>query len=188
MKAAFIVLGVILTIIIGLGSIVVLNYIHYHDYANQLEQTITTQKLNNKNVLGQYSLKVKEAAQVGDRYTDKLTELMTKSLSSRYGDEGVQAEILLLSENHINMDPQIYIKLQQIIQAGRDEFQLNQTVLLDKCDIYKKELGNLWSKFFMTLAGFPKIDIGKDCNPITSEYANDAFETGIEKGLNVFNK
>lgn len=183
MKGFLIALGVFLTLIVGGAVVAVTSYIHYANYGNEQENVINASYENNKNILGQYSLKVKEAAKVSDKYSDALTNLIESALSSRYGEEGSQAMMQWITEQNPNLDPSVYTKVQQIIEAGRNEFQVAQTTLLDQCRVYKTSLGYLWGGFWLRLTGYPKEGLETRCKAITSEYAQDAYRTGIEKGV-----
>lgn len=183
MKAAMIVGGIFLTLILAVAGVAIANWVSYSNFGNEQEQTINASYENNKNILGQYSLKVKEAAKVSDKYSDALTKVIEGALTARYGDEGSQAAMQWITEQNPNMDAQVFIKIQQIIESGRNEFQVSQTSLLDKCRIYKTNLGYVWGGFWLKLAGYPKDGLEKRCTAITSDYAKDAFNTGVEKGV-----
>ena len=156
MKALAIAMGVVLVLIIGFGAICGISYVSYSNQGNEFEQQIDASYKNNQNVLGQYSLKVKEAAHVSDKYSEALTQVITKALDARYGEDGSKAAMQWITEQNPNLDPQVYVKLQQIIEAGRNEFKIHQTTLLDQCRIYKTDTGYLWSGFWFRLAGYPK--------------------------------
>lgn len=183
MKIALIIGGIFLTLILGGVAICGLSYISYSNQGNEFEQQIDASYKNNQNVLGQYSLKVKEAAHVGDKYSEALTQVITKALDARYGEEGSKAAMQWITEQNPNLDPQVYVKLQQIIEAGRNEFKVHQTTLLDQCRIYKTQTGYLWSGFWFRLAGYPKEGLEKKCTIINSEYSQDAYKSGVEKGV-----
>lgn len=183
MKIGLIIGGIFLAIIIGIVSIAGLSYVSAANSGNEYEQQIDASYRNNQNILGQYSLKVKEAAHVSDKYAGALTELITKALDSRYGDNGSQAAMQWITEQNPNLDPSVYIKLQQIIEAGRNEFKVSQTGLLDQCRVYKTNAGYLWTGFWLRLAGYPKDGLEKKCTMINSEYSAEAYKTGIEKGV-----
>lgn len=183
MKVAAILGGIFLTLVLAVAGVFIANYITYGNYGNEQENIINTAYENNKNILGQYSLKVKEAAKVSDKYSEALTKMISGALTARYGDEGSQAAMQWITEQNPNLDPQVYIKIQQIIESGRNEYQVAQTTLLDKCNIYKTEIGYFWAGFWLKTTGYPKEGTLTKCVAITSEYASDAYKTGIEKGV-----
>jgi hypothetical protein len=77
----------------------------------------------------------------------------------------------------------MYTKIQQVIEAFRNEFKNAQTALLDRCATYEKQRGYVWSGFWLNLAGYPKMDIEKMCKPVTTEKAAQTFETGKDTGI-----
>ena len=183
MKAFIATISILAVLIVGAIVVGVTSYIHYANYGNEQENLITASYSNNQQILGQYSLKVKEAAKVSDKYSEKLTELITGALSSRYGDEGSQAAIQWISEQNPTLDASVYTKIQQIIESGRNEYQVAQTTLIDQCRVYKTSLGYLWGGFWLRITGYPKEGLETRCKPIVSDYSNDAYKTGIEKGV-----
>jgi hypothetical protein len=183
MKAGLIVLAV-LCIIIGGGLIIgVVSYVSAANSGNEFEQSIDAKYRDNQNVLGQYSLKIKEAAHVSDKYSQALSDAMAKALDARYGDDGSKAMFQMIKEQNPNLDPSIYVKLQQIIESGRNEFKVSQTTLLDQCRIYKTQSGYLWTGLWLRLAGYPKEGLEKKCTIVQSDYSKKAFETGVETGV-----
>lgn len=184
MKTALILLGIIVTLIVGAAGIGIMSYITYANKGNEWEQQIDANYKDNQNVLGQYSLKVKEVAHVSDKYKDALKEVVTGAITGRYGEEGSKATMQWITEQNPTIDPAIFIKIQQVIEAGRNEFKVSQTTLLDKCRIYKTESGYLWAGFWFKLAGYPKEGLEKKCTPVQSDYSKKAFDTGIETGVN----
>lgn len=174
---------IFLVLVVSAVGVGVVNYVSYANYGNEQENVINASYENNKNILGQYSLKVKEAAKVSDKYSEALTKMIEGALSSRYGDEGSQAAMQWITEQNPNLDPSVFIKIQQIIESGRNEYQVAQTTLLDQCRVYKTSIGYIWGGFWLKLAGYPKEGLETRCKAITSEYAQDAYKTGVKKGV-----
>ena len=131
MKAVIAILSIFFVLILGAAGIGIAAYVTNANYGNEQENIINTAYENDKSILGQYSLKVKEAAKVSDKYSEALTEMISGALSSRYGDEGSKAAMQWITEQNPNLDPQVYVKIQQIIESGRNEYQVAQTTLLD---------------------------------------------------------
>ncbi len=183
MKVAIIILSVFLSIIVFVAVLCGISYVQYANYGNEQENLINTGYENNQNILSQYSLKIVEASKVGDKYSDKLKEILEGALSSRYGEDGSQAAMHWISEQNPSLDASVYLKIQQMIEAGRNEYQVAQSSLLDKCNIYKTNIGYLWTGFWLRVTGYPKDGLEKKCTPIKSNYGLDAYETGVEKGV-----
>lgn len=177
MKTLFAVLGVIGVLI----AVVVGSYVSAYNYGNTAENELKAIKENNQNILAQYTQKVQEAAQVPSMMKDDVKEIVTAALSGRYGADGSKAVFQFIKEQNPTVDPQLYRKIQQIIEAGRDEFKVSQTRLIDAKRAYSTNLGYLWKGMWMRIAGYPKINLD-DFKAVTNDYAAKAFATGKEDG------
>jgi len=160
----------------------VVSYITNHNYGNRAEQTIVAEHKNLKNILGQYSLKISEAAQIPKMQSDDLVKIFTRTLPARYGKDGSQAAFQWIQEQNPALDQTSYTKIQQLIEAGRNKFENSQTKFIDTKRVYKTALGYFWKGLWLKIAGYPKINLD-DYTIVTSQYAEDSFETGIDKGL-----
>lgn len=173
----------LLGIVITAAVVVFASYVGNYNYGNQAEQSIDAKYRDNQNVLSAYSLKIKEAAKINEKYTDQLKQVVTAALDARYGDDGSKAMWQWIQEQNPTVDPGLYQKLQQIVESGRDEFKVSQTELLDACRVYKTNLGYLWKGFWLRTAGYPKEGLDKKCTQIVSGHAKEAFEKGIDDGV-----
>ena len=178
MKPMHIVLLTIALIVVGLVG----SWVSYFNYGVRAEQGIVSAWENNENILGQYSLKVKESAKVSDKYSGALTQYVRDTMTGRYGEDGSQAQMQWIQENMPDFDASMYQKIQQIIEAGRTKFENAQTELVDRKRAYEIELNSAWSGLMLSLAGYPTINLD-DYKIITSEHAKETFETGVDKGV-----
>ena len=156
--------------------------ISYYNYGVRTEAGIVAAWENNENILGQYSLKVIEAAKVPDKYTEDLRTVYREAMTGRYGDDGSGAVMQWIQEQNPQLSPELYANLQNIIEAGRTKFENAQTELVDRKRAYEIELNSLWSGFMLGLVGYPKIDLD-DYKIITSEHAKETFESGVDQGI-----
>jgi len=167
----------------------VVSYITNANYGNLAEVTIDKEYENLKNILSQYSLKISEAAQVPSMYKDDMKEVMTSVMTARMGADGSKAMFQWFKEHQINLDPAMYTKIQNLIEAGRNQYQNSQTRFLDVKAVYVANLGYEWKGMWLGAAGYPKINVGyprgtADDYPIVkSEFAVNAFDTGIDTGI-----
>jgi len=136
---------------------------------------------NNENVLSTYSQKVMEVAQVPSMMADDVKDIMATALTSRYGSEGSKATMQWIKEQNPSVDAGMYKKIQQVIEAGRDEFKVSQTQLIDVKRNYETALGTFWRGMWMRMAGWPKLDLD-DYKIISSTYAQKTFKEGKEDG------
>ena len=170
--------GVVLMVLVG-------SYISSYNKGNRYENQIVATYENNENILAQYGQKVQEAAQIPGMQRDDMKEVVTSALSARYGEDGSKAMFQFIKEQNPNIDSKVYVQIQQIIEAGRTEFSVAQTMLVDQKRAFKTELGSFWTGMWMGFAGYPNINVGfrggKDDYPVISTArASDAFEKGQE--------
>ena len=182
MKYVLIGIGVL---ILFVGVVVAGSYVSAYNTGNKLENQIVATYENNEQILGQYGQKVQEAAQVPAMQRDDLTKVVTAALAGRYGENGSQAVFQWIQEQNPQIDSTVYVKLQQIIEAGRNEFQVAQTMLVDQKRTYRTALGSFWQGTWLSIANYPNINIGfrggvDDYPAITTSRASDAFEKGRE--------
>lgn len=173
---------VVVGILAVLGVTVIGSYVSNYNYGNEAEKTIVAEYENLHNVLGQYSVKVKEAAQIPSMQTEDLAKLFNGSIAARYGTDGSQATMQWLKEQNPNLDQSTYLQIQRIIEAGRDEFKNHQTKFIDSKRTYETSLGYLWQGMWLRIAGYPKIDLAA-YKTVTSNHAEEAFKTGIDNGI-----
>ena len=126
-----------------------------YNMAVNYETRIDAQWNNNRNTLSQYTLKIQEAVQVPDMYRNDFIKTINASMVGRYGQQGSQATMQWLKEHSIKLPNELYLQLQQMIEAGRNDFKNEQKKLLDLTRGYKKATRTLWTGFMMRIAGFP---------------------------------
>lgn len=163
-----------------LGGFVLVNYSNAVKMGTDAESQLEATYGNNKNILAQYTLKVKEAASVPTMATEDLTKVMEAALEGRYGENGSTAVMQWIKESYPGqVDPVLYRNLQTIIEAGRTEFKDNQTKLLDQKRVYTNDLNYVWSGFWLKMAGYPKVNIAK-YNIVTTAATEEVFKSGAD--------
>jgi hypothetical protein len=163
--------------LIGLGCFG--SYVSANNYGNAMEQQLQAKLEDNENVLAQYGQKISEMAQVPAMYTDDLTKVTREAIQGRYGEGGSKAVFQWIKEQNPTIDASLYGRIQQAIEAGRNEFKNSQTQLLDIRRSYQTALGNFWQGLWLRVAGYPKTDLSK-FKAVSTERAGRAFETGKE--------
>lgn len=162
------------------------SYYSAYNYGADAETAIEAQYENLENILGQYSLKVKEAAQIPAMKTKDLEKVMAAAFTGRYGEDGSQATFQWIQENYPGqVTDALYVQLQQIMEAGRNKFENAQTKFIDTKRPYvatlKKDLF-LSKGWWLAIGGYPKIDLDEFAI-ISSTHAKKAFETKIDEGI-----
>lgn len=181
MKVWMIVLSV-LAVIFGAIALLVGMGISANNYGVRAENGIVATYSNNQNILSNYSKKVLEAVQVPAMYTEDFTKIVTASMQGRYGADGSKASMQWLKEMNIPFDSSLYANMQRLIESGRNEFQAGQERLIDEKRSYNAERGQFPRSMFMSMLGFPKIDLNK-YDIVTDARTDRAFETKKEETL-----
>lgn len=180
-SAALIILGAVLGFVLLIVVAVFSMYVSAYNYGNAADNSLEAAYTNNQNILAQYGQKIQEAAQIPAMQRDDVAKVLMGALGSRYGANGSQASMQWIKEQNPTLSPKLYEKLQQLIEAGRDEFKNSQTELIDKKRSYSTELGSFMRGTFLKIAGYPKKPLS-DYKIITTDYADDAFKAGKESG------
>jgi hypothetical protein len=179
MKTAIAIGGVLLVIVLVLAG----SYISNYNYGNAAEKTIVAEYTNMENILGQYSLKVKEAVQVPEMKTDDLSRVMREAMTGRYGPDGSKAAFQWIQENYPGqVSDALYTQIQQIMEAGRNKFENAQTKFIDTKRAYETNLGYFWKGMWLRIAGYPTINLD-DYKIITSSHAQQAFQSGVDQPI-----
>ena len=176
------------TLIIGMALIVLFavvitfSFIGAANSGNRFENRIKAVYSNNENILSNYTQKVQEAAQVTDMQKNDIKDVIQSALKARYGDGGAKAVFQAIHEQNPTIDSTVYRKLQEIIQVGRDEFQNNQTTLIDVKRSYSTALGEVPLGFFMRMAGYPKINLD-EYKVLVDTGVADQFKSGTSHAV-----
>ena len=148
-----------------------------HDTFVAFEEGLEAQYKQNQNNYDNYFKTVKEAMQVTDAYSSDFKKSYDSFMKGRYGQNGSQATMQWIKETVPNLDPSMYKDVQNVIKAGRKDFEMNQKTLLDKKRVYKTELNSLWGRIVgQGVWGFPKkpLDV---YDIVTSGETEEAFST-----------
>lgn len=180
-KLAFTLLSFLVFFVL-IAGICAVAYISNYNYGNRAEKTIVAEYSNMENILAQYSLQISEAAQIPKMQADDLARIFTNTLPARYGENGSQAAFQWLQEQNPQLDQATYLKLQTLIEAGRNKFENAQTRFIDTKRVYETNLGYLWKGFWLSAAGYPVIDLDEYVI-ISSEHAQESFKTKVDSGL-----
>ena len=180
-------IGAALIILIAIIAIPSCNYVSAYNRGNEVENGIKAQYDVNQNSLSTLSNTVLEQAQVPEMARDDLIAVVKEAMQGRYGNDKNLLGKMVTEAYPGTLDPALYTRIQDSIESGRRRFANDQNMLVDKVRVYRTELGSFWSGFWLRVAGYPKINLD-DYKIITSEYSNESFRTGTDKGLQLRNK
>ncbi len=175
---------------LGLLVFLVGSYFSYANTAVDYETRIETGVENNRQVLGQYRLKVTEQIGVAGLQADQFEQVYVKAIDARYKN-GMGQMMAWIKEQNPQLGTEVYTTIQRTMDAGRTDFAAAQTRLLDVCRGYKRLQRQPYSGFWLNVAGKPSAEYqeeggnGKLCRAVTSQGAKEAFETGVEEAIDV---
>lgn len=164
------------------GGFVVMSYISAANYGNRMENALLTKVDNNQNIYANGTQKIIEIAQVPAMYVEDVTKVTQAAIGGRYGADGSKAVFQMLREQNPQLDASMYKKIQQVIEEFRNEFQNNQTAMLDMRNTYKTALGTVWQGMWLKFAGYPKTDLSK-FDIVTTDKAAETFRTKRDTGV-----
>jgi hypothetical protein len=170
------VMGIIFALVLVVGLTLFGTGVGVYNGCIEREKGIEKQYADNQNIYDNYVKKVLETSQVSSKYANNLKSIYVGAISSRYGDTGSKAVFQWIQEHNPNLYGTIYIKIQNIIESGRNDFTANQTTLLARKAIYEVYIQSFPNNLFAKALGFPKIDMNK-YDIITSNDTEKAFET-----------
>jgi hypothetical protein len=165
----------ILGVVALLGVIYVGTVFGFRSDCIRAEAGIKAQHAQNRNNYDNMWKKFRETAQVQDSYAKDMEKVFKAAIEGRYGENGSQAVFQFIKEHNPQLDPAVYLKLQTIIEAGRNGFEADQKQLIDKKREYEVLLGSTRSLFVNVWLGFPRIDLDK-YDIVTSDRTEDAFK------------
>ena len=180
-KLVISILAAFMIFVLAVGGVGFASYVSAYNYGNSIENQLKAAKENNRNKLAQYGQKVQEVAQVPDMYKKDMVEITQAAIQGRYGADGSKAVFQFLKEQNPTLDPAMYRQIQQVIEAGRNDFQAGQTSMIDIRRQYETALGSFWQGMWMKFAGYPKVNLA-DFDIVSTGRADDAFKNKKEDG------
>lgn len=169
--------AIILSLVVIMGVGLFGTYIKYYNLGAQAEQKLDAAWQENKVVLNGYTTKVQEVAQVPGMYKKDLQDVVQATFQGRYGKDGSKAVFQFIQERNMNLDPQMYRQIQQVMESGRNDFTTSQKQLIDVKRSYETQLNMFWSGLFLKFAGYPKVDLNKYKVVVLND-VNQKFESG----------
>lgn len=143
---------------------------------------------------------VRETAQVTDKYEEDFREILHGAIEGRYDN---QKMVTFIMEQNSNLDSEAHTRLQEIIEANRNDFARTQRTLVDRQRRYETDISTFPNSFVVGWMGFPHeisgeytpaIDVDGDgrytvldYRTVTSAKTQEVFRTDREdEPLNVF--
>ena len=171
-----------LGVVAVIGLTAVGSYVSAANFGNAAEARLEAKYQDNESVLSSGYQQLQGVAGVTAMARDDQIEIFKAAIQGRYGADGSKAVFQMIKESNPVQDPQLYRKVQQVVEGTQKEFQASQTSMLDMKRSYKTSLGTVWQGFWLHTAGYPKMDLEK-IKMISSAGASDAFRTGQQAPL-----
>lgn len=175
---------------IGVGLLLVIILvvmgISFHNQEVTLRNTINTKQTDNKNQMDAMWKTIAQTAQVADKDRESLSSIFKEYASARTGSGDSKPIMNWIKEAvpNVQVNSDVFKNLMNIIVSQRDGFKFRQTELLD----LGREHDNVITKFpglvFASILGRKHIDLVI----VTSTRTENAFKTGKDDEVNLFNK
>ena len=180
MKVFAIVSGLILTLVLIVGLGCAVTYFSYVKSGVNYETRLNSTYEANQVILNGYTKKVQGMAQVPEMYKNDLKEIIDATFQGRYGKDGSKAVMSFINEKNMSLDADMYKQIQRVMESGENEFTTAQKTLIDVRNNYKAQLDYPWSGFWLSLGGFPKVDLAK-YKTIVLDTVTTKFESGKDE-------
>jgi len=144
---------------------------------NEFENGLQAQYDENRNRYDNGYKKVLEIAQVPAIQAKTIKDLYAQLIMGRGGSDTDKALFRAIQEQNPNFDQSTYIKVQQTIEAFRNEFAQRQTEMIARKQSYTNYLTTTLSgMIFNIVMHYPHVDMAK-FDIVTSGRTEDAFKT-----------
>lgn len=191
-KAVIIVLSslsamVVVTTIALIGYVIGVN----NDSVSR-EKHILALDEQNRNNLSNFTLRVKEMAQVPDMQVDGLKQVVSAAMQGRYGQDGSKAVFQWIQEQNLQLDQSTYSKIMTTMETGRRDFEAEQKKKIDACREYNTLLDKFPRGPLTRMLGFPQIDVDPKsnaedapCRILVASEVQEKFKNGTDDVIKV---
>ncbi len=182
MKKSLIVGGMGLAIVGVAVLLLVGSVISTSNQEVQLRTTIETKQRDNYSELDNTLKKISQSAQVTTAQKEALKEIIIGNSEARNTKGG--SLFTSVKEAVPNIDTSTFNNLMNIITSSRDGWTMRQRELLDLSREHSSLMRRFPSGVILTMLGRKEIEV----KIVTSDRTEDAFKTGKDNDVNVFQK
>jgi len=139
-----------------------------------------------KNVHASIFNQIKSQGLTVEKYGDLVIQALEVAMSGRYGATGSQAAMQWLREENPTISPEVFTKLQTVIEVGYNKFEATQRTKIDRIRIYENTLETFPSSLVANFFGFPRFELEEYKRTISTAETKKTFETGEMETINPF--
>lgn len=190
-KVVLIALGAIVGILLIVGASLALYVAGIYNDSVSREKHILAVDEQNKNNMSNFTMRVKEMAQIPDMQVSGLKELVEATMNGRY-KEGSGKLMQWITEQNPALDQSTYKQLMNTMETGRRDFEAEQKKKIDACREYSTLLDKFPRGPVTRMFGFPKINIDPNstdetapCRIIVAGEVKQKFATGTDDVIKV---
>lgn len=152
----------------------------------KLENGIIAANESRQTTLSNISQKVKESIGIRGMSMEDIKTTVNEQIRARSGDKN--PIVNMVREQNIAPSPELYTKIMNIIDSGREGFLRSEKMLVDRkrvaCDISRKFPHGMILGFF----DLPKLHTGcdgdtDDFKVLLNDKAGESFKSGVDGGL-----
>lgn len=152
------------------------------------ENSIVASYKQDQNVDSEILNTIRSQGSVGKEYESAVLNAIDKSIKGRYGNDGAKQAILFLKEDNPKMDPAVFLKISEAIEAGYAKFSASQATRVDKVRSYQTSTQTFPASIVAKVCGFPRIDLEKYGKVVISGETQKNFDTGTQNAVDPFAK
>jgi len=171
------ILAGVLLVIVGIGAAV--TFIGYNNTEVELRNQFGAQQEKCKSYFDKMWKIIKQKANIAEEYKDAFSEVYVKMMDARY-KQGSGAMMQWIKEQNPTLDSGVYRDLGNTIEAQRDGYHRENTILLD----VKRQHDNLRQKFPSSLVCGSAAELKAII--VTSGKTTESFETGEDNDVELF--
>ena len=170
--------------LIGIMSIILIGglYVSYSNSEVRQRNLIVAKQKDNQSEFNNMITKISQVAQVSQEQMKYIKDIIIGNATARGGSGGTLAKFVHEAVPNLDVSSQTFRDLVNVITASRDAFTMRQKELLDLKRVHDNMIDTLPSSFFV--GGRGKINV----IVVTSTRAEEAYKTGKDDDISVFNK
>lgn len=145
---------------------------------------ITEKQKSNQQIHDKMWKSIQQTGNIAEKEKTAFMEIVTAYMAPREGNtlDGRGSFMSMLKESYPTALPNLnYVKVMNIVEAGRAEFQRNMTELFDICREYTRLTERIPTRWFVD-ARPEKANL---CKTVTSTRTTTSFSTGVDDNVDI---